>query len=719
LAFAALALCALGARPLPALAGDSPEERLFPSDGFDVVVLEDERVLRCKVLEQGKDAWTLEFPAGKVTIPRKGVEVRWFKDYDPVPHAPGEKTLADKGMVRFAGQWVTAAFAAERRTKEIDRIRQERAEDAAHGAWASRWKVPTEHFRVESNLPRKRVAEYGVLLEEFCKTVKDGLALAIPKEPLPVYIFRTRKEFKDFAKSENSGLTEHVVGFYRPPYKGGREYLALFDFRDDPEDTLDTLLHEATHWIIRHGSTADVPMWLNEGLAEYFGGSTYRYKKFQAGGIQDARLLWFLDMVEQGTLIPLDDLTSDDGSKREKFGLDHYAESWLFCHFLLHARQGSYRGAFRDSVRGLVRDCRDQLLHRMERKDFKKITEEMTAYAKTLGEKLPLGPAYAERGLRRLTDENIKGAEADFRRALDAKDKDPQTFRAVALGYYMMEGMQKEAAELLRKVLEAEPLDARSRSRLVLLVPEEEGLLEARLAACLAPDDAEILGNLARFLAKDSLGPSFRIVDDAQRTRAGEALAMATRAAEAGGGEDDVLTAILLSFSIGEFPDAAKHIETGLRADADNPLLVGLLAAARTLDGKPDAFAAILGPARTRWLAAPRTGAMSEGLAPVRRKRPSVGERRWFMAVTVASKACHSWDATKAAAEGLQKIYVARPPSTPQEWSNYAGMLMEGGLTEQATLALEEARRRFPDDNILDSLPDELMLEGDEPQEGE
>ena len=33
----ALALLALAARPLPVLAGDAAEERLFPADGFDVV----------------------------------------------------------------------------------------------------------------------------------------------------------------------------------------------------------------------------------------------------------------------------------------------------------------------------------------------------------------------------------------------------------------------------------------------------------------------------------------------------------------------------------------------------------------------------------------------------------------------------------------------------------------------------------------------------------
>jgi hypothetical protein len=75
------------------------------------------------------------------------------------------------------------------------------------------------------------------------------------------------------------------------------------------------------------------------------------------------------------------------------------------------------------------------------------------------------------------------------------------------------------------------------------------------------------------------------------------------------------------------------------------------------------------------------------------------------MAMTIACQACLSWDGTKSACEGLEKLYAKEPPAGPSEWSTYAGMLFEAELTEKASLVLEEARRRYPDLELVESLP--------------
>ena len=86
---------------------------------------------------------------------------------------------------------------------------------------------------------------------------------------------------------------------------------------------------------------------------------------------------------------------------------------------------------------------------------------------------------------------------------------------------------------------------------------------------------------------------------------------LASRAATVGGGMEDVATAAVLAFHVGNFPDAARHLEAGLKPEPDFFYFTGLLAAARALEGKPDAFASTLAAARARWLPSARAGSPS------------------------------------------------------------------------------------------------------------
>lgn len=80
-----------------------------------------------------------------------------------------------------------------------------------------------------------------------------------------VIFFRDNKEYQSFGKAYLGGSTEHTDGMFVPALKS-----LLITEHKEAEETYSLLFHEAFHqFICRH--IPDPPMWLNEGLATYYG----------------------------------------------------------------------------------------------------------------------------------------------------------------------------------------------------------------------------------------------------------------------------------------------------------------------------------------------------------------------------------------------------------------------------------------------------------------
>ena len=98
------------------------------------------------------------------------------------------------------------------------------------------------------------------------------------------------------------------------------------------------LRHEVAHGYL-HAVVPNLPLWLDEGLAEY-----YEVSRGQ-NGVNRQHVLHLLDEVQQGDWKPdLKRLESIEDA--DKFYQLDYAESWLWTHFLLES----------DDTRKLVQD---------------------------------------------------------------------------------------------------------------------------------------------------------------------------------------------------------------------------------------------------------------------------------------------------------------------------------------------------------------------------
>src|SRR5438552_6591501 len=113
-------------------------------------------------------------------------------------------------------------------------------------------------------------------------------------------------------------------------------------------NTFHVIYHEYTHALL-HLNFSGLPLWLDEGLAEFFGNSSLGEKESRTGTV-DADTLAFL---QENRLIPIEALLQVDHTSKFYNEANRasvfYAESWALVHYLMmnpDARQRGLLGKF-------------------------------------------------------------------------------------------------------------------------------------------------------------------------------------------------------------------------------------------------------------------------------------------------------------------------------------------------------------------------------------
>ena len=251
----------------------------------------------------------------------------------------------------------------------------------------------TEHYALAGTVTEDRLVEYGRCLEYIHKEYATGFAelLERPADQAPtskkgdkdrrpsrksersakkeghsrafsadgafkVVILATVAQYREFGEAYFGGRAEHTRGLFVP----SAQRLLI---RDEPasHQTYEVLFHEAFHQFA-HRYVRLMPVWLNEGLATYFGtarptkdGLVFdRPRSAYFGVVKDGRAV--------GKLIPLDELILSSGSTfygREPIeGLSHdrtslsYAQSYTLVAYILQDRPG--RNHLREYIRALA-----------------------------------------------------------------------------------------------------------------------------------------------------------------------------------------------------------------------------------------------------------------------------------------------------------------------------------------------------------------------------
>jgi tetratricopeptide (TPR) repeat protein len=189
----------------------------------------------------------------------------------------------------------------------------------------------TANFTLFSNASEKATSKVGDDLERLRATlakILPGLQLTSPN-PTVIYVFRNSAAFAPYQEL-HGGKPVGVGGYFLSRALGN--YVAI---DGDPRgDQKAIIYHEYIHYVLRN-SYVWLPLWLNEGLAEYY--STFDVARGDAKiGLPHEAHIAFLRTHPLGPvrqLMAVDDRSPayNESSRRGAF----YAQSWALTHYLM------------------------------------------------------------------------------------------------------------------------------------------------------------------------------------------------------------------------------------------------------------------------------------------------------------------------------------------------------------------------------------------------
>ena len=216
---------------------------------------------------------------------------------------------------------------------------------AAHAAdqWIS---VKSKNFNLIGNAAEKDIRLVATKLEQFRETFRllfPGLKVDSSIKTT-VIVFKNGGSYRPFKPRRPDGKPDDgIAGYFQPG--DDINYITL-SIEDGVQNTLGTIFHEYTHFMLDTSiGKANIPVWFNEGMAEYY--QTYKIEedqKITLGIVQNNHL----DLLSRAKLIPLNQffqvdsfsLHSSGDAARNVF----YAQAWALMHYLIQGNGGNNVG---------------------------------------------------------------------------------------------------------------------------------------------------------------------------------------------------------------------------------------------------------------------------------------------------------------------------------------------------------------------------------------
>jgi len=236
----------------------------------------------------------------------------------PLPR-PRSSTGRPRPRLRFAGRWLGRGYLLA--TVAIVGC-------ATMGSEHGQPLVPTQYqtrtgpFTVFTGVPIAPDAPAIRSLQSLERDVRTTLRVQVDEAeaPVEVYVLRDREAFS------------HFLTFYYPELPPRRAFFiaqgprrVVYTYHNERLD--EDLRHEATHALL-HVAVGDLPLWLDEGLAEYFEGPEGREglnPEHLARLPDDLKAGWRPDLARLETVKSVREMSPRD-----------YRESWAWVHFLLN-----------------------------------------------------------------------------------------------------------------------------------------------------------------------------------------------------------------------------------------------------------------------------------------------------------------------------------------------------------------------------------------------
>jgi tetratricopeptide (TPR) repeat protein len=206
---------------------------------------------------------------------------------------------------------------------------------AADAAEVERYETPyyIMHTDLEPDAVREAAIRMTKMAEEYYERTKEFAGQINRK--LPFYLYGAPRGYF------RAGGRPGSAGFF-----DGNRLVALANDRPG-RGTWHVVQHEGFHQFASAVIGGQLPVWVNEGLAEYFGQAIFTGDGFVTGLIPPGRLKRVQQGIRENRFRPLPEMMVMT-LRQWNGGLSivNYDQGWSMVHFLAHADGGRYQGAF-------------------------------------------------------------------------------------------------------------------------------------------------------------------------------------------------------------------------------------------------------------------------------------------------------------------------------------------------------------------------------------
>jgi Tfp pilus assembly protein PilF len=389
--------------------------------------------------------------------------------------------------------------------------------------------VRSPNFTVLSNAGEKEARRVADQFEQFrgvFQATLPQIRLDLGK-PLVIFAVKNEDSLKILLPEywEQKGHV-HPAGFYSP---GEERHMVAVRTNLEGDIPYEVVYHEYTHAIMDLNFRG-LPVWLGEGLAEFYGHSIIHEKEIEVGKIAS----YHLQILKENRLIPIDALLMAD-HKSPYYNEDNrasvfYAESWAIVHYLMMDPDARKRQLFSKFLNAWDASGDQVQAAQSAFGDLKSFSKGMEAYARQnlfyvgklkttirgdekgySSRELPPAELAANRAFLYVHTRRFKEASASVEEALQADPKLALAYEARGLMAYVQqdfpaaEAAFSKAIELNSSSFFAYYFDAQSRMRRGMVSPEERRLSIASLekATAMNPQFAPAYSALAAFYSAE------------------------------------------------------------------------------------------------------------------------------------------------------------------------------------------------------------------------
>ena len=185
----------------------------------------------------------------------------------------------------------------------------------------------------------KMAEEYHVRTRDFAGQIR---------EKLPFYLYRSAEDFHREGGLVGSSGVFIAIG-------SGGKLMAVAGQKTQAQ-TWHTIQHEGFHQFAHAVIGGQMPIWLDEGLAEYFGESLFTGDGFVTGVIPPWRLARLKDEIAESQLKTFDQITRLSPQEwGDDLKLANYDQAWSMVHFFVHGEEQRYQSQLINYIRAISR----------------------------------------------------------------------------------------------------------------------------------------------------------------------------------------------------------------------------------------------------------------------------------------------------------------------------------------------------------------------------